>query len=426
MAVDFVDIPLGGSVELHIHVTDKFKANLVSIYMHQQLSDQYVTQHALLPEVLMRGCQRYPDQAAIQRRLQELYGADLSTSVNQWGDIHSIAFHLELVEDRFIPQGEGLLSGGIDLLHEILSRPVTEGNGLKPDYLEQEKNNLRNHIEGLVNDKARYATKRCLEEMFEGLPYALYSYGRVQDLPSISAQSLYAYYREAIDSLPMDIFVVGSRPVDEVAEMVRRLVERPDNNQNRPVPSRIVLPRRGPQQIIEQQEVQQGKLCLSYRTNVFSGDPGYNAMTVYNGILGGFVHSKLFRNVREKASLAYYANSRVDGLRGAMLVTSGIDVANYDQAVEIINRQIEDMRRGDFDDMDLLFTQRALANIYRTLGDSPASLVDRAMYGLISGRSFDLDERLREIESVRRDEVVEVAQNVELDTIYFLTNDAKA
>jgi len=47
---------------------------------------------------------------------------------------------------------------------------------------------------------------------------------------------------------------------------------------------------------------------------------------VYNSILGGGLHSKLFQNVREKAGLAYYAFSRLEKFKGLMVVSCGIEI----------------------------------------------------------------------------------------------------
>lgn len=39
---------------------------------------------------------------------------------------------------------------------------------------------------------------------------------------------------------------------------------------------------------------------MGIRTSITYGDPQYAAALMYNGILGGYPHSKLFVNVREK------------------------------------------------------------------------------------------------------------------------------
>ena len=422
MSFHMVDVHLDDGIELHVCQTEKFKSSLISVYIHQELSERHVTRHALLPQVLLRGSRQFPDQRAIQRKLQSLYGAELTSGVSQWGDLHSLYIQLELVDHRYIPGAPDLLAEGVQMLGDILYEPAAEGDrSLKPDYVEQEKVNLRHQIEALINDKAKYANRRCIEEMFDGTPFALYTYGKIDHLADITAENLYAYYQEVARQLPMDLFIVTSRSAEEVAELARKHLVRHEGRQARRPAETPQLPQRGLQEVIEEKPVQQGKLSIGYRTGVFPSEELYNALIVYNGILGGFVHSKLFRNVREKASLAYYAYSRLDGLRGVMLVSSGIDVTNYEKTLEIIQRQVDDMRQGQFEDDDLLFTKRSLANTYRSMADNPAAWIDRSMYGLIVGQPFDLEKRLQEIEKVERDQVVAVAQTVDLDTIYFLT-----
>ena len=70
-------------------------------------------------------------------------------------------------------------------------------------------------------------------------------------------------------------------------------------------------------------------------------------MLVYSSILGGGPHSKLFINVREKASLAYYAFARLEKFKGLMFVSAGIDVDKDEQTLDIIMEQLNAMTKGD-------------------------------------------------------------------------------
>jgi predicted Zn-dependent peptidase len=140
----------------------------------------------------------------------------------------------------------------------------------------------------------------------------------------------------------------------------------------------------------------------------------------YNGILGGFPHSKLFQNVREKASLAYYSFSRLEKHKGIQLIGSGIEVKNYQQALEIILEQVELIRKGKITREEMENTRRALISMYKVVGDSPYNLVNFYMDGLIGEREEGIDYFISKIEDVREDNVVEVAHRVHLDTVYFL------
>ncbi|MCQ5003442.1 insulinase family protein, partial [Escherichia coli] len=67
------------------------------------------------------------------------------------------------------------------------------------------------------------------------------------------------------------------------------------------------------------------KLNLAYHFPVFYRDENYYAALVMNGILGGTPYSKLFANVREKASLAYYASSQLRLFSSHLAIQTGID-----------------------------------------------------------------------------------------------------
>ncbi len=171
----------------------------------------------------------------------------------------------------------------------------------------------------------------------------------------------------------------------------------------------------------EELDVSQGKLVLGYRTGVTYADDDYFPLLVYNGILGSFPHSKLFQNVREKANLAYYTYSRLEKHKGLMLISSGIEVDNYERALEIIHRQLSDMTRGDFTKEDLENTRSGLRNQFLVEEDSQSLVVNRVLDDMLVGREENTTELLKRLDAVSREDVARVSANVCLDTVYFLT-----
>lgn len=416
----FQTFPLAEGADLHVATPGKFKNVAVAAFLLQDLKKETVTPTALLSEVLGRGTQSYPDQKSISRRLEELYGADLATGVHKLGEIQSLFVQMQLPEERFLPEG-GMFEEGLKVMREVLLDPVTEEGAFRGDYVDQERENLRRRIESLINDKVRYASMRCIQEMFPDEPYGLHPLGRVEDLGAITPESLYATYREILRKAPIDIFVVGGDDKEKLAETVARVFRLEGaGGKQRPAGLRPAEGRGEARTVVEEQPVQQGKLCLGYRTGVTFNDPQYYPMLFYNGILGGFVHSKLFKNVREKASLAYYANSRHDPLKGVLLISSGIEVSNYERALEIIREQVDAMAAGRISDEEMEFTRKALKNSLRMGQDSPGAQILQALERTLGGRRDSLEERLAAVDRVTRDEVVQVADRVRLDTIYFL------
>ncbi|MNV66439.1 Peptidase M16 inactive domain protein [compost metagenome] len=160
---------------------------------------------------------------------------------------------------------------------------------------------------------------------------------------------------------------------------------------------------------------------MGLRTSITYGDDSYAHMLMYNGILGGYPHSKLFVNVREKESLAYYASSRYDGHKGIATIQSGIEIPNYAKAVDIIRKQLEDIKDGQISDLELSQTKAMIRNLLSEIQDSAFEMISYDFNRQLSGKDRSTDELMRQIEATGAEDVKRAAETVQLDTIYFLT-----
>lgn len=410
---------LDNGVDLYVLPTAKFKTVMLKIFWQQNL-DKGASLNALLPMVLKRGTRNCPTSKELNRKLEEMYGADFEAEVIKKGERQIMEFQLELVKDSLV--NEGLLERGLQLLHDVLLDPLVAQGGVSPDFLGQEKDQLKQIIEGIINDKVQYAMERCLEEMGKGERFGLSRYGKIEEFDQISPTALYGHYVELRDKAPMDIFVVGDINPDQVYASVNKIFSFSrtggytlDPVDTRKVPLKV-------KEVVEKQEVSQGKLSLAYRTNLAYPDSLYPALVVYNGILGGFPHSKLFQNVREKESLAYYASSRLEKTKGIMLVASGIEFQNYKKARRIIMEQVEQMAAGQISDLELENTKKALLHQLRASNDNYHLMIDMALDGLVNSKVRNSAELMEQISAVNKADIVQVAAGIKLDTVYFLTN----
>ena len=411
---------LPANINIHLLPTPKFKTVLVTVLLQQVLEKELAAQTALIPAVLERGTGKYPSFRDLKIRLEELYGAELGADVSKKGERQILSFSLEMVNDKFAP-GEKLLRQGLLILRDVISDPYLENGVFKRDYVYQEKEQLAKEIKGLINDKVSYALERCIQEMCSAERFGVYRYGSIEELERVSAEGLYEYYRSLLKENPIDIFVVGEVDPKETFDLIQETFNFPRSGE--PVRFPPVEVHNIPGEVRYHEErlpVNQGKLTLGYRTNTSYRDEDYVPLMFYNGILGGFPHSKLFQNVREKASLAYYSFSRLEKHKGIQLIGSGIEVKNYQQALEIILEQVELIRKGKITREEMENTRRALISMYKVVGDSPYNLVNFYMDGLIGEREEGIDYFIRKIEGIREDNVVEVAHRVHLDTVYFL------
>ncbi|MCY0869684.1 MAG: insulinase family protein, partial [Firmicutes bacterium] len=270
------------------------------------------------------------------------------------------------------------------------------------------------------NDKIAYATERCLAEQCGAEPWGLPRLGFVDDIGQLTPESLYAVWRNMVENAAVHLYVVGPHELSAVLQVAQDLFSLRGN----PAMGLRIEPAATvgatAREVVEEMEVGQGKLHIGLRTGLGLASDLYPALLVYNGILGGFAHSKLFLNVREKASLAYYASSRLDALKGLLMISSGIDISNFAQARDIIGQQLAHMRAGEISEQELQFTQDALITRYLQSDDQPLAGATLQMYSRLTGRDRTPQDLIDGIRRVGKEDVVAVAQGVAEDVVYFL------
>lgn len=406
-------------IDIHIINAPKFKTNLMSIFFNIPLKRETITQAALLPSVLKRGSKEYPTLRDISRKLDDLYSASLGAGVRAKGDGEVLYFTTEYIADKYI--GENLTEKLAMFLREIVFEPVTENGGFSEKFVDSEKNNLKNAILGLVNDKKEYTEFKCREAMFDGKGYGMFEAGYVEDLDTITGQSLYGFYQDVLKNAKVDIFISGN-----VTPEMEKTVE--------DVLAKAFPPRcaeytkteiakhtdRDVKKIEEEADVAQSKLCIGLRCGIEPKSKEYNALTLATCIFGGSPFSKLFNNVREKLSLAYYAAARTAKFKSVMMISSGIQTENFKAALDEIIIQLDKMKNGEIEDSEIAAAKKYLKNGFDSLGDSLRGMEDYYLSQAILGTKESLLELTDAINKVEKQEISDVMKKVEIDTIYFL------
>ena len=409
-------------IKLHTIKTDKFKTNLIAVFLTTSLTRENVTKNSLIPAILRRGSKKLKTQEELSKTLEEMYGASFDCGIDKTGDNQVIRFYIETVNDNYLPKKEEILQKSIETLLEIVFNPYEENGGFKKEYVSQEKTNMKKRIEGRKDNKARYSLDRCIEEMYKDKPYGLYKFGYVEDLEKIDEKNLYEYYKNLIQSCKIDIFVSGL--VDdnvlnsvENNEIIKLLNERKAEFNELRLEAK---PKKEKETVVtENMDVTQGKLLVGLDVDIDNIDLKYVAM-IYNSILGGSANSKMFQNVREKAHLAYVASSMYFKYKGNIIVNCGIEIANYEKALDLIKKQIKDMEAGSFTDEEVENAKKGLIAAIKTIDDEQDSGITYYFGQELTNINVSIEEYMKKIEDVTRQEVQDIAKKININTIYFL------
>lgn len=413
-------------ITFHSIETNKFKTNLFALFIAIPLEREAVTTRALLPAVLRRGCQTYQTQEQINQTLEEMYGATFDCGIDKNGDNQVIKFYVEGINEKYLPEKEPVGEKCLDMLLQVVLNPLLKQGKFDEEYVTCEKNNLKNIISSKIDNKRKYAYDRCIEEMYMNDPYGIYKYGYLEEVDDITPESLAKAYEELMNRAKIDIFVSGDniQNLEEVAKkhpLIQALKPRtPDFCINEVIREETISFKLEPKKVVQEiMQVNQGNLILGLDVGV-EKEEEKEVANLYNAILGGGANSKLFQNVREKASLAYTAGSNYTKQKAAIFIRCGIEIENYEKAVAIIMQQLQDMQAGIFTEEDVESAKELMKANIRGIPEEQDVELTYAYGQEMAGKETTLEEYRKKIEAVTKEQIVALAKRVRIDTVYFL------
>ena len=406
-------------VHLHFIQSEKFKTNKIKVRFSAPMSEKTIAGRVLTASMLETSNALYPTSQAFREKLANLYGANYSTSLSRRGLVHYLDINLSFVRDQFLSRKNMLADEILDFLKASLFFPLSNGQAFDTKTFEIEKRNVLTDLEAEIENHF-YHAHRELNNLFYDLPeMRIPSVGTIELVEKETAETSFAAFQQMLNQDQIDFFFIGDFNEIAVREKIQEFQfserEQPLQLSYQQNYSNITREK------LEQRDVHQSIVELAYHFSSQYGDRSHLPLIVLNGLLGGFAHSKLFVNVREKESLAYTISSSFDIFSGLMRIYAGIDRANRTKTIALINRQILDLKRGHFTDEELEQTKNMLKNSILLAQDRQNTLIERAYMSSVLGKKFlSLDAWLKALENVSKADLIEAAQQLKLQAIYFM------
>ena len=399
--------------------SSRFKQGVLSIQFLRPMDREEAALNALVPEVLLRGCAAAPDLRQITARLDDLYGASVGAQVRRIGDYQTTGLACGFIDDRFALPGDRVLEPMIELMGQLLLQPVTEKGGFRREYVHSEKRNLISALEAQLSDKQAYASGKLLKNMCRGDSFAVPRLGDIPRMKKITAAAAYAHYQKVLRESPVEIFYVGSAPMERVAELLTPLFSGMERDVKSLPPQTALTPGK-PSRRSETMDIAQAKLAMGFVTPITVSDPRFAAMQLLNTIFGGGMTSKLFTQVREKKSLCYAIGSGYYGSKGLLTVHAGIDTGRFRETKKAILEQLKACQDGHITRQELDAAKAAVLSGLRAVYDSPGAMESYFSTAALSGLNRSPERYAGEIQAVTAEDVVAAAQTVQFHSSYFL------
>ena len=412
-------ISLLPGVTLRCYPDSRFKQEGLSLQFVRPMCKEEVSLNAILPAVLLRGCETAPDLRAITLRLDDLYGAAVGSQVRRVGDYQTTGLSSAFMREEYALPGEQVFAPMMAFLEELLLRPVLVNGAFSPEYVESEKRNLIAAIAAQRNDKRAYANAQMVKKMCKGDSFGVPRLGEKEDVEAITPQSLYAHYQKILRESPINLFYVGAADPNKLADLLRPIFAKLERT---PItlPTQTAFCDCGGCRETEVMDVAQGKLCMGFTTPITLRDADFVPMQLFNTVFGGGMVSKLFMKIREEMSLCYDIHSSYHGSKGIVTVSAGIDCNMDTKVEEEVLRQLKACQEGDITEIELKAAKEALCNQLRSTHDSPGAIEGYYAVSALSGMQLTPAEYMQAVEKATVSDIARAAKSLQLHTVYFL------
>ena len=413
---------LADKVRLVSESTDKFKTGCISVSMALPM-DERMAANSLLVYLLKRSCKAYPEMSLLSGKLDELYGAILGAGVSKNGESQVLTLSITCLADKFALEGESIQFEAAQLLADILFKPNVKNGSFGAEALATEKRLLIQRIEEELNDKRTYAFNKCVSYMCKNEVFGKDKYGTVEEIENVKMTDVYEAWKNMLSTAVFQITVVGAADADKVGSVFEKCFRKIER---KPAETETVFIQksRSFNRYEEKFPVNQGKLVMGFRAGMSHRRDNIFAMTVMNDIFGMGTYSKLFTNIREKMSLAYYCWSRLVASKGIVLVESGIDTDKEKKVSAEVLSQLSDLRNGKTDPEVLESSKRALRE--RHAFTTPEGILGWYSAQVLCDEIMTPEDMVSGIEQVTMDDVCAAAKKLSVDTVFMLSAQEEA
>ena len=407
------------NVSLTFLPNEKFKRNRISISFIMPNEKNKATMYAVLPTLMERGYEDYPDMCMFSKKLNQMYGASFSATTSVVGQNRILRFTIQGIKNEYCLNGEDLLAEMTDVLLGVIFRPCVEEGGFISDWLEVEKVKLREEIEGEINDKRGYCVKMAQRKFFGESKNGVERLGYLEEVDGINPVDLYNCYREMLADSTVEIFVTAQQDDTITAKFAQAFAER-ESSCNAILPIEV-MEKTQVETYSEAMNIVQGKVCLFYTSERKLNEEERYHMLVASAIYGGTASSRLFKNVREKQSLCYYCGAAYNGFTGSMRVDSGVEHQNCDKVVEAVQKELNGLISGEITEKEIAETKLVLLNSLDAVQDGLHGLEAWYLNEAIRG-TWTAPEQVKEkVQAVTAQQIKDVLSLLHLNVVYKLT-----
>lgn len=296
-----------------------------------------------------------------------------------------------------------------DILSDIVLNSKLDG-----EEIEKEKGVIIEEInmyEDMPMDK--------VSEIFESLLYSPRPLGwdvagQKENIKKIQRDNFLDYQKRFYFPDNMIVVVAGKVDEKETLSLTEKYFGQLKSQKKETFHSTVYSEQKKPRVELGRKKTNQSHFCLGVKGYPYSHSNRY-VLAVLATLLGGCASSRMFIELRDRRGLAYYVTTDSVLYRdnGNLVTQVGVDVKKIDEAIKIVLNEYWKVCREKVTPKELKKIKELLkGRLILSLEHSDSVARRYTLTNVLEGKSRDLQETIKKIESVTADDLQRVAKDI--------------
>lgn len=414
--MDYIDYDMNG-FDLHVIKTDRFKT--ISYNINIRFDDEKDTERymGLLSRLLIQTSKKYDSLRDINVACASIYDPSYNIRVLSSGSKDILTLTASFANEKYTEAG--MNEANFKFLTSFIFEPKIIDNGFDREVFEIQKEKLLEYYRTMKDRPQDYAGGRLSEEM-KCKKYDVMSLDDlIKSIESLTAKDLYSFYKKIMDEGKLDIFVCGDVEPLEIRDIFSKLIKFKGTKEKLEHLVKQTSYNKKERIIIEPSNNVQSNLAIGCKLMDLTDFERNYVFILYSWILGGGMNSLLTQTVREKNSLCYYIYAVRQNLFETMKIYAGINGSDFDKTYSLVKEEMNNMEKGNFSSELFEGVKEIYYNSLIKIEDSQSEIVGNYTSELFTHNN-KIDVRKKQMEKVTKEDVMNLAKKVHIDTVYLL------
>ena len=399
--------------------TDRFKTSHIEVIFRDIANKEEMGAYSFLADMLSQSSKTYPRKKDLITRFEELYKIIIYATTLRVGNILDFHVSLDFINPDYI-NDKNYIEEVIKTLFDIIENPNVTNDEFDLKTFNIVKERLKREINSLKENPMKQSINEAFKAMNTDTPTSYELLGNLESLEKITPSSLYKTYKNLRKNFKVDIFLIGNLEMDDTVSLIKKyfknryIIENKldlmvDNKETK----RLVVKSMASDNV-------QANLVIIFNLKNLTEIEKNITFNVFNYLYGsGGLTSKLYQSIREKNSLCYQISSMYLKYDKLLLVHISLEQVNVKKATSLVKKELKNMQAGNFTEDEL---KDAINNMIVSLDmaqDNNVSLINNYVFHVFDNLPMP-EERVEMFKNIKKDDVINVAKKVKLNTVFTL------